>query len=250
MNSWIPSKIYWYLISRETGFRIQGRLRREANSVISKYKRATGSKKKEELNSSARKLSILVSGLVSVGKMEDDLHQANSALVEWRETCADLEKEKESLLKEMASATERKETDAEISSLDRELCEYVQRMAELTQATSPNFGKTITIILGERQRLRRIKELKDRADLALWFLDSHGLQNIISSIAENNSYLSSWENTKNAIVNGTQTSSWDVNDKTGSWVQTIPCALPSSTNVPVLLLNHPNAISRDFFCYG
>lgn len=88
------------------------------------------------------KLSILVSELVSVGKMEDDLHQANSASVEWREKCADLEKEKENLLKEMAAATERKET--EISSLNRELCEYVQGIEELTEATSPNYGKTIT----------------------------------------------------------------------------------------------------------
>ena len=87
------------------------------------------------------KLSILVSELVSVGKMEDDLHQANSALDKWRETCADLEKEKESLLKEMAAATERKETEK--SSLNRELYEYVQRIAEQTEATSPNYGKTI-----------------------------------------------------------------------------------------------------------
>ena len=182
LNSWIPSK--WFQISRETGFRIQGRLRREASSVISKYKKATGSRKKEELNTSVLKLSILVSELVSVGKMEDDLHQANSALVEWREKCADLEKEKESLLKEMAAATERKET--EISSLNRELCEYVQRIEELTEVTSPNYGKTITQ-LGERQRLRRIKELKDRADLALWFLESHGLQLSCLKVKESNS---------------------------------------------------------------
>ena len=74
--------------------------------------------------------------------MEDDLHQANLALVEWREKRADLEKEKESVLKEMTAAAERKET--ELSSLNRELCEYVQRFEELTEATSPNYGKTIT----------------------------------------------------------------------------------------------------------
>ena len=30
--------------------------------------------------------------------------------------------------------------------------------------------------LSERQRLKRIKELKGSADLALWFLESHGLK--------------------------------------------------------------------------
>ena len=182
LNSWIPSK--WFHISRETGFLIQGRFWCKASSVISKYKKATGSRKKEELITSMLKLSILVSELVSVGKMEDDLHQANSALVEWCEKCADLEKEKESLLKEIAAATERKET--EISSLNGELCEHIQRIEELTEATSPNYGKTITQ-LGERQRWRRIKELKDRADLALWFPESHGLQFTCLKVKESNS---------------------------------------------------------------
>ena len=30
--------------------------------------------------------------------------------------------------------------------------------------------------LGERQKLRRLQELKERADVALWFLESHGLE--------------------------------------------------------------------------
>lgn len=108
LNGWIPNK--WFQISRETGFRIQGRLRREASSVIAKYKKATSSRKKQELNNMFT-LSILVSELVSVGKTEDDFHQANSALPEWRKECGDLQKEKYSLLKEMAAALERKETD-------------------------------------------------------------------------------------------------------------------------------------------
>ena len=53
----------------------------------------------------------LSSELVSVGKIEDDLHQANLALAEWRKKCGDQQKEKESILKEMAAALERKETD-------------------------------------------------------------------------------------------------------------------------------------------
>ena len=41
--------------------------------------------------------------------------------------------------------------------------------------------------LGERQRLRRIKELKGRADLALWFLESHGLKLTCLKARESNS---------------------------------------------------------------
>ena len=86
-----------------------------------------------------------------------------------------MEKEKEDLLKEIAEVTERK--DAEIDSLNRELSEYIQKISDLSDATLPNYGKTIDK-LGERQRARRIKELKRRADVALWFLESHGLSDL------------------------------------------------------------------------
>ena len=65
--------------------------------------------------------------------------------------------------------------DTEIDSLNRELSEYIQQMAELNETSTPNYGKTIEQ-LSERQRLRRITELKGRADLALWFLESHALK--------------------------------------------------------------------------
>ena len=40
--------------------------------------------------------TILVSELVSVGKIEDDLHQANLAIAEWHKKCGDLQKETDS----------------------------------------------------------------------------------------------------------------------------------------------------------
>ena len=46
------------------------------------------------------------------------------------------------------------------------------------------------------------------------------------------------ENTENAVANATRVHPWDVKNKTGSRVQTIPRDIPSSTDVPVLLLNH------------
>ena len=171
LNSWIPNK--WFQISWKTGFRIQGRLRRKASSVVSKYRKATGSSKKKNSITT----TILVSELVSVGKIEDDLHQANLAIAEWHKKCGDLQKEKEDLLKEIAEVTESK--DAEIDSLNREICEYTQKISDLSDATLPNYGKTIDKLRaftgGERQRARSIKELKGRADVALWFLESHGV---------------------------------------------------------------------------
>ena len=69
-------------------------------------------------------LSILVTELVSIGKMDDYLQTANLALEEWHKKCRDLQQEKESLLKEMDEAKEKRDT--EIDSLNRELSEYIQ----------------------------------------------------------------------------------------------------------------------------
>lgn len=135
--------------------------------------RATGSRRKQELNNCVLALSTLVNELVSIGKIEDDLQEANLALEEWRKKFGDLQQEKESLLKEMTEAKEKK--DAEIDSVNRELSEYIQQMADLSKNSKLNYGKTIKQ-LSEGQRLRIIKELKGRADLALWFLKSHGLK--------------------------------------------------------------------------
>ena len=46
------------------------------------------------------------------------------------------------------------------------------------------------------------------------------------------------ENSENAVANATRVHPWDVKNETGSRVQTIPRDIPSSTDVPVLLLNH------------
>ena len=50
------------------------------------------------------------------------------------------------------------------------------------------------------------------------------------------------ENTENAVA--TRVHPWDVKNKTGSRVQTIPRDIPSSTDVPVLLLNHSIVVIR------
>lgn len=57
------------------------------------------------------------------------------------------------------------------------------------------------------------------------------------------------ENTENAVANATRVHPWDVKNKTGSRVQTIPRDIPSSTDVPVLLLNHSIVkVGKNYYC--
>ncbi len=102
LNGCIPNK--WFQISRASGYRIEGSLRREAGNVASKLRKATGSYKKQQLNSKIFSLSIFGSEMVNVGdvkEMEYELHdarnkekEAKDILEEWRTKYADLEKDK------------------------------------------------------------------------------------------------------------------------------------------------------------
>lgn len=72
LNFTVPGA--WFRVSRETGFRIQRSLEREAGVVASKYRQTKG-RKKEQLNSKFLTLSIrLHSELVSVQGVERELH--------------------------------------------------------------------------------------------------------------------------------------------------------------------------------
>jgi len=83
-----------------------------------KYKKATGSRKKQDLNNCVH-TEHFRQELVSCGE-EDELQKTNLALGDW----------KNDLLKEIAEATEKK--DAEVTSLNRELSEYIRNMAYFT----------------------------------------------------------------------------------------------------------------------
>ena len=110
LNKWIPGQ--WFKVSRETGFRIQGRLRREAGSVVSKYTgKKVGGRKRQELDRKNFTLSILERELVAIHDIEEDLHDAKEELKDWKMKCQDLEREKECLAKEMKEALERKEIE-------------------------------------------------------------------------------------------------------------------------------------------
>ena len=105
LNEWIPRR--WFQISRATGFRIQGRLRREVCSVVNSYKKACGSIKKKELDVKTLTVSFLVHELVSIKDIEDNVTQANDLLEEWRRKYSELEKEKDNLAQEMAQVLEK-----------------------------------------------------------------------------------------------------------------------------------------------
>ena len=177
LNRWIPNK--WFQVSRASGYRIEGRLRREASTFVAKISKAPGSRRKNELNCKTFTLSILVNELVNVGEIERDLNdyqaEVTNVVGEWRQKYSNLENEKNSLLEEILKDLEKKES--EIVSLNQDLdCQLEKN--EVLEKGDLQVERSLKPLsqLGPRQRLRRIKTIKGKVDVALWFLNSYGLK--------------------------------------------------------------------------
>ena len=187
LNKGIPGQ--WFKVSRETGFRIQRRLRREASSVVSRYTgKKVGGRKRKELDSKNCTLSILERELVAVQEIEDNLRHAKEEVEEWKMKYQDLAKEMQDLAREMQEALERKEVEmseslGKLEEKNRELSDYIQELEKKSGFLC--HGKKIEQ-LGERQQRRRIQLLQERADVALWFLKSHGLELSFLTVQELN----------------------------------------------------------------
>ena len=62
----------------------------------------------------------------------------------------------------------------ELESINKELSDYIEKVTNLEKLYCVN-GKPLNC-LGQRQKAQRIKELKEKADVALWFLETYGLK--------------------------------------------------------------------------
>ena len=163
----------WFRVSRETGYRIQGRLEREAGVVASKYRETKG-RKREQLNSKCLTLSILHSELVSIEEVERDLHITRDELSDWKKKFIDLEAEKQKLINEMRDVQRNKEEEIiQLEDAGKELKDYVDQLER--QSGLACQSKTVGEV-GQKQRQRKLKLLKERAECALWFAKSFGLE--------------------------------------------------------------------------
>lgn len=112
LNFWIPGR--WFKVSREAGLRIEGRLRREAGEVVRKYTgRKTGGGKRTQANIKSYTLCIRERELVVPKEIEENLSCAEEEIKKWKLKYQDLEKEKESLAKEMIEILKRRENELE-----------------------------------------------------------------------------------------------------------------------------------------
>lgn len=87
-------------MSREAGFQIEKRLRREAGEVAQKYTgKNVGGRKHKEAKTKSYTFCIQERELVVPQEIEENLSRAEKEIKEWKLKYEDLEKEKECLAK-------------------------------------------------------------------------------------------------------------------------------------------------------
>ena len=128
------------------------------------------------------KLSIFEHELVSMEGIEEELICTREEIEEWKRKVEGLEEKKRELVKEMNEAL--KEKDKCLKGKDQEIAKFSEQNQEPfhhISALEERLGEVGCTgkKLGELksgQRSRRLKELKGRAQVVLWFPKSYGLE--------------------------------------------------------------------------
>lgn len=160
----------FFMIKREC-CRIEELLRKKASSVKNAYNKAQGRKKKN-MDNEVYKISIRRGEVESVSKLKAEINECNIELEEWEKKYENLSEAKEKLYNDMIEEIDCLEREIEdLESVNKELSQYIQT---LTENKTP-IGKKIHEVQ-KQQKGRKLCQLKNRAQCALWFCESYGLE--------------------------------------------------------------------------
>lgn len=153
----------WFSIRRDCE-RVEALLSKKAYVINSVYRQTTGRKKKE-LDDKVYKVSIRRNETDTLESLTSELEKSRVELTEWKKKYHDLEAEKEKLYEEMKK--ERNNQEQEITDLTH---------AALEKRESLNCQGKKLHKLGPKQQARKLCHLKNKAQCALWFCRSFGLE--------------------------------------------------------------------------
>jgi len=109
----------------------------------------------------------------SVSKLKAKIKKCNIELDEWKRKYDNLSAAKENLYNDMIKEIDCLEREIEdLESLNKELSQYIQTLTENKTPT----GKKIHEVKKKKQKKRKLCQLKNHAQCALWFCESYGLE--------------------------------------------------------------------------
>ena len=166
----------------------------KAKKKLQELQRRGSKKNRETFLNSWTKLSILRSDVMTVGdleeenrrlqqkaqELEDKIEHLNYEIEEWKKKFDNLEKEKERLYQEMIEEVEREKISAKeemkvMEKTNEAMIKYIRKLERNAEMHLRPSIKDITN-LSKRQIDRRLQELGTRAQKALWFAKTFGLE--------------------------------------------------------------------------
>lgn len=161
----------WFTLNR-TCPRTEELVRKHASYAKMDYRRLTGRKRKQ-LDSKVYKLSVRRGEIDSRETQNTKIQDYCKELEEWRRKYSNLAEEKKTLYEDMMKEVNNLEKEVtDLKEANKALRDYVE-ILEHEEALKCQ-GKTIND-LGTKQKGRKLQLLKNRAQCALWFCKSFGL---------------------------------------------------------------------------
>jgi len=176
LNATVPGGCW--AIATESSGRLEENLRKEMGKIVSLYKKCKGGRNRKELDKRYAEFSVLTKELVSITKLREEYDDISMELEEWKNKCIDLESEKNKLLEEIKQVSKSKDETIEVlDAINEELKAYVVTLEKNSEQNKNEFSCTSKKMseVCAKQKSRKLKQIKDRAQCALWFSKSFGL---------------------------------------------------------------------------
>lgn len=132
-------------------------------------------RERNQLDQKTLKINIFEHELIYMEAVEDDVMCMRQEIYKWRRKVEDLNGRKRELVREMHGAL--KEKYDKIAKLREQSAALIQHIDNLENRLGEVgcTGKKL-VDLGSRQTCRKVRGLKSRAEGALWFVRSYGLE--------------------------------------------------------------------------
>jgi len=165
----VPGNAFAISSDEKIRLEVNESLRKICGKVQCEYAKAKGTRKKEELNSKQKRFHIFEGQTESVMELRQEISIIEDEMAKWRKSYSNLQEEMNKLYNEMCQALEEKDAKlVELEQKNEELLKYVARL----QQSPLNKGKDIADVT---KKTRTLKTFLSRANTALWFSKSFGL---------------------------------------------------------------------------
>ena len=168
----IPCGLFAFTDDESIRNEISVHLSKLAGTVVQLYKKTKGRARKD-LDEKVKKFHVCEGQVKSVREFHEEMESMRDEIKEWKAKHKDLEEATKEIYQEMiVSLTENRKVIEELQKSNRELENYITVLEEAT-GISAYKGKQVS---EAKQKARTLKCFLSRAETALWFSKSFGLE--------------------------------------------------------------------------